>query len=97
MSITDENVAIIATRAEWAALLLDLQASSGVKSILDENPETMTAAMAFASDSGSIIDAIAISVVDTQLRTERNAVPNLIGVKVLKSKMALRFAGESRT
>ena len=92
--IPDEHVAIVARRSEWAGLLCELRESKRFKRSLQENPETMEAAESFAFSPVCLVDKIAVSVVDTQLRIEKGITPNLRTVKVLKSENIMRSAWE---
>lgn len=95
-TILDEPVAIIAKRSEWAGVLNELSFSKIGRKLARENPQTFTAASTHADNPQLLIDKIAICVVDTQLRIERNAPINKRVVKILKSESLFRSAWEVR-
>ena len=92
--IPDEPVAIIAKRSEWAGLLSELSTTRHGKLLAKENPETFAAADTHADNPEKVIDCIAITIVDTQLRVERCTPPNIRTVKILKSESLMRSAWE---
>ena len=92
--IPDEPVAIIAKRSEWAGLLSELSTTQRGKLLARENPETFSAADTHADTPEKVIDLIAICVVDTQLRVEKNIPVNNKTVKILKSESLMRSAWE---
>lgn len=93
-TITDEPVAIIAKRSEWAGLLCELRQSDKLWGILKQNPETLAAASSQADTPQHLVDNIAIIVVDTQLRIEKDVPPQTTRVKILKSESLMRSAWE---
>lgn len=92
--IPDEPVAIIAKRSEWAGLLSELSTTRRGKLLAKENPETFSAANTHADNPEKVIDCIAITIVDTQLRIEKDAPINDRVVKILKSESLMRSAWE---
>lgn len=96
VTILDEPVAIIAKRSEWAGVLNELSSSKIGRKLAKENPETFQAASTHADNPQLLVDKIAICVVDTQLRIERNAPINKRVVKILKSESLFRSAWEVR-
>lgn len=96
MNITDEAIAIVAKRSEWAGLLAELGHTSRGKLLAKENPETFLAADTHADNPEKLIDCIAICSVDTQLRVEKHIPADPRIVKVLKSESLMRSAWEVR-
>lgn len=93
-TVLDEKIAIVATRAEWAGILGVLGESRRYQEQLQENPDTMEAADSQAIPPDNVLDAIAVTVVGTQLRLERNVPPCLTTVRVLHASRRVRPAWE---
>jgi len=83
--ILNEQVAIVAKRSEWAGLLCELATTQRYGKRLTDNPDTMGAASSNADNPDSLLDIIAITNVDTQLRVERNIHQLADSIKVMRA------------